>query len=185
MKVHPSLVMSLSYQESALAPALLVLALAILAVSPMSASQASPRLLPDPGLFQPWRTYDVPNVVLRRWLNEDVVYIIADEERQAFLKLRTYEEYESFIEQFWRSRDPTPETRENEFKKEHYRRIAVANRLFAYQAVPGWKTDLTGIRKYKDLPKEVKDYIKFIEDYAKVNLSANLHDLWFIQRKID
>lgn len=66
----------------------------------------------------------------QKWLNQDVVYIIDDAERAAFLKLATDPEREMFIEQFWRRRDPTPGTPENEFKEEHYRRIAYANQKY-------------------------------------------------------
>ena len=76
----------------------------------------------------------------RKWLNEDVAYIITDEERAAFKRLQTDEEREQFIEQFWLRRDPTPDTVENEFKEEHYRRIAYANEHYA-AGIPGWKTD--------------------------------------------
>lgn len=75
-----------------------------------------------------------------KWLNEDVVYIITDEEREVFLSLTTDEERENFIEQFWRRRDPDPQTAVNEFKEEHYRRIAYANEHFA-SGLPGWRTD--------------------------------------------
>ncbi len=76
----------------------------------------------------------------RKWLNEDVAYIITDEERTAFKRLQTDEEREQFIEQFWLRRDPTPDTVENEYKEEHYRRIAYANERFA-SGIPGWKSD--------------------------------------------
>src|SRR5436190_885055 len=76
----------------------------------------------------------------RKWLNEDVAYIITDEERTAFKRLQTDEEREQFIEQFWLRRDPTPDSIENEFKEEHYRRIAYTNENFA-SGIPGWKTD--------------------------------------------
>lgn len=76
----------------------------------------------------------------RKWLNEDVAYIITDEERAAFKRLQNDEEREQFIENFWLRRDPTPDTVENEFKEEHYRRIAYANEHFA-SGIPGWKTD--------------------------------------------
>jgi GWxTD domain-containing protein len=76
----------------------------------------------------------------KKWLEEDVVYIITDEEKQAFKRLQTDEERDQFIEQFWLRRDPTPDTVENEFKEEHYRRIAYANEHFA-SGIPGWKTD--------------------------------------------
>lgn len=76
----------------------------------------------------------------RKWLEEDVVYIIDPNERSVFLKLTTPEEKDQFIEQFWRRRDPDPATPENEYKEEHYRRIAYANEKF-HSGVPGWKTD--------------------------------------------
>jgi GWxTD domain-containing protein len=76
----------------------------------------------------------------RKWLNEDVAYIITDEERAAFKRLQTDEEREQFIEQFWLRRDPTPDSVENEFKEEHYRRIAYANEHYA-SGIPGWKSD--------------------------------------------
>jgi len=76
----------------------------------------------------------------KKWLDEDVAYIITDEERAAFKQLSNDEERDNFIEAFWQRRDPTPDTEENEFKEEHYRRIAYANEHFA-AGVPGWKTD--------------------------------------------
>ena len=76
----------------------------------------------------------------KQWLNEDVVYIIAPEERTAFLQLSTSEEREQFIEQFWLRRSSNPDLPENDFKEEHYRRIAYANEHYA-SGIPGWKTD--------------------------------------------
>src|SRR5579863_2178793 len=76
----------------------------------------------------------------KKWLDEEVPYIITDEERSEFLRLQTNEEREQFIEAFWQRRDPTPDTVENEFKEEHYRRIAYANERFS-SGIPGWKTD--------------------------------------------
>ncbi|HLV00354.1 MAG TPA: GWxTD domain-containing protein [Acidobacteriota bacterium] len=75
-----------------------------------------------------------------KWLNEDVVYIISDEERDVFEKLTAPEEKEQFIEQFWYRRDPDPRTPANEFKEEHYRRIAYANEKYSV-GMPGWKSD--------------------------------------------
>ena len=76
----------------------------------------------------------------KKWLNEDVVWIISDEERAAFKQLSNDEERDNFIEAFWQRRDPTPDTEENEYKEEHYRRIAYANEHFA-AGIPGWKSD--------------------------------------------
>lgn len=74
------------------------------------------------------------------WLDKDVTYIISDEEKKAFKKLATDDEREQFIGEFWRRRDPDPDTDENEFKEEYYERIAYANEHFA-SGIPGWKTD--------------------------------------------
>src|SRR5690242_6827275 len=76
----------------------------------------------------------------KQWLQEDVVYIISPEERSAFLQLATNEEREQFIEQFWLRRSSNPDLPENDFKEEHYRRIAYANEHFA-SGIPGWRTD--------------------------------------------
>jgi GWxTD domain-containing protein len=76
----------------------------------------------------------------KKWLNEDVVYIITDQERTDFKKLTTDTQRDEFVEQFWERRNPTPGSPENTFKEEHYRRTAYANTQFA-AALPGWKTD--------------------------------------------
>jgi len=76
----------------------------------------------------------------KKWLDEDVVWIISDEERAAFKQLSNDEERDQFIEAFWQRRDPTPDTEENEYKEEHYQRIAYANEHFA-AGIPGWKSD--------------------------------------------
>jgi GWxTD domain-containing protein len=78
--------------------------------------------------------------VYKKWLDEDVQYIITDEERRAFKTLKTDEERDQFIEQFWLRRDPDPDTPENEYKEEYYQRIEYANERFA-SGIPGWKTD--------------------------------------------
>jgi GWxTD domain-containing protein len=76
----------------------------------------------------------------KKWLDEDVRWIITDEEKSAFMQLSNDEERDQFIEAFWQRRDPTPDTEENEFKEEHYRRMAYANEHYA-AGIPGWKTD--------------------------------------------
>lgn len=76
----------------------------------------------------------------KKWLNEEVPYIITNEERAAFKKLGTDDEREQFIEQFWERRNPNPGSPENEFKEEYYRRIAYSNEHYA-SGLPGWKTD--------------------------------------------
>ena len=76
----------------------------------------------------------------KTWLNQDVTYIISDEETRAFKSLSNDEERDAFIEQFWLRRNPNSDSPENEFREEHYRRIAYANEHFP-AGKPGWKTD--------------------------------------------
>src|ERR1017187_8415951 len=80
---------------------------------------------------QPAPKPSLPAAQYRKWIDEDVAYIISTEERAAFERVQTDEEREKFIEQFWLRRDPTPGTVANEFKEEHYRRIAYVNEHFA------------------------------------------------------
>jgi GWxTD domain-containing protein len=76
----------------------------------------------------------------KTWLNQDVAWIISDQETKAFKNLSNDEERDAFIEQFWLRRNPNPDSPDNEFREEHYRRIAYANEHFA-AGKPGWKTD--------------------------------------------
>jgi len=91
------------------------------------------------------------------WLDKDVTYIITDEERKAFKKLETDDERERFIEEFWRRRDPDPDTDENEFREEYYERIAYANEHYA-SGIPGWKTDRGRIYITWGKPDEVESH---------------------------
>ena len=76
----------------------------------------------------------------KKWLDQDVRWIITDQERNAFLSLSNDEERDAFIEQFWRRRNPDPESPDNSYREEIYRRIAYANEHFA-AGKPGWMTD--------------------------------------------
>jgi GWxTD domain-containing protein len=93
----------------------------------------------------------------KKWLEEDVVYIITDEERAAFKQLSNDEERDNFIEAFWQRRDPTPDTEENEYKEEHYQRIAYAKEHFA-AGVAGWRTDRGRIYIVYGKPDEIDSH---------------------------
>ncbi|MDW8238682.1 MAG: GWxTD domain-containing protein [Acidobacteriota bacterium] len=95
--------------------------------------------------------------IYRRWLDEDVRWIITEEERAAFKKLATDEEREQFIEQFWLRRDPNPDTIENEYREEYYQRIAYANQHFS-SGIPGWKTDRGRIYIMFGKPDSIESY---------------------------
>ena len=93
----------------------------------------------------------------KRWLDEDVRYIITGEERKVFVQLSTDEERENFIESFWMRRDPTPDSMENEYKEEHYRRIAFSNERYA-SGIPGWRTDRGRIYIAHGPPDEIESH---------------------------
>ncbi len=95
--------------------------------------------------------------VYKKWLDEDVRWIITDEERSAFKQLSNDEERDSFIEAFWQRRDPTPDTPENEFKEDHYARMAYANEHFA-AGIPGWRTDRGRIYIMYGKPDEIDSH---------------------------
>ena len=110
----------------------------------------------------------------RKWLEEEVVYIILDREREVFLSLETVEERKSFIEAFWRKRDPNPATPENEFKEEHYRRLEYANKFLGRETfLPGWKTDRGEIYIILGEPAEIQNF----EGYNDIRETQ----MWFYQ----
>jgi len=114
----------------------------------------------------------------KKWLEEEVSYIIVPMERGVFLKLQTDRERDLFIEAFWKQRDPTPGSAENEFKTEHFRRIVHANRYLGRDAPrPGWKTDRGRI--YVILG-EARDIQKF-----EGKSSTYDAEVWFYQGKTD
>ncbi|MDH5715400.1 MAG: GWxTD domain-containing protein [Candidatus Aminicenantes bacterium] len=77
-----------------------------------------------------------------KWLNEEVVYIITEQEREFFLRLTTDEQRDKYIETFWRVRDPSPGSPRNEYKEEHYRRLEYANKFLGRETYRrGWQTD--------------------------------------------
>ena len=126
----------MSYSKSALFPAM---ALAI-SVAAGSLALAQSQKQPQDPTEKPRNVKPELKKAYKDWLDKDVTYIITDEEKKAFKKLATDDERERFIEEFWRRRDPDPDTDENEFKEEYYERIAYANENFA-SGIPGWKTD--------------------------------------------
>jgi GWxTD domain-containing protein len=118
----------------------------LIAISPVVAQQvaqdpnAAPQKLTKEQKKKAGRALKELDAQYKQWLNEDVVYIISPAERQQFLQLGTNEEREQAIEQFWLRRSSNPDLPENDFKEEHYRRIAYANEHYA-SGIPGWKTD--------------------------------------------
>jgi len=126
----------------------------------------------------------------KKWLDEEVVYIIRPLERDVFLKLQNDRERELFIEAFWKQRDPTPGTPENEFKNEHYRRINYANKYYGRSApMPGWRTDRGRIYIILGEPNDVQRFtgtqgvynceVWFYQDKASVGLPAGFNLLFF------
>lgn len=95
--------------------------------------------------------------VYKRWVDEDVRWIITDEERKTFNSLKTDDEREQFIEQFWLRRDPDPDTDVNEYREDYYQRIAYANEKYT-SGIPGWKTDRGRIYIMFGKPDQVESH---------------------------
>lgn len=130
-------------------------------------------ILPSQGIVERKSIKELPPN-FKRWLEEEVIYIISGMEREVFLQLQTDRERESFIEAFWNHKDPTPGTPKNEFKEEHYRRINYANRYFGRGVpIPGWKTDRGRIYI---LLGEALDIERFIGETQIYNT-----EIWFYQ----
>ena len=114
----------------------------------------------------------------KKWLEEEVVYIITPVEEEVFKILKSERERDLFIEAFWQQRDPTPGTEENEFKKEHYRRINYANHFHGRsQPKPGWKTDRGRIYIILGEPNDIVRYEGQSQVYAT--------EVWFYQGLTD
>ena len=120
---------------------------------------------------------DLPPVY-KKWLDEEVVYIISPLEKQVFEKLQTDRERDLFIQAFWKQRDPTPGTEENEFRTEHYRRITHANYYYGRQSpLPGWKTDRGRIYIILGEPNDIQRFESGQETYPA--------EIWFYQDKAE
>ena len=139
---------------------LVLLFLGLLAVAAFAQDNAVPKA-------------SVPGGVYQHWLDEDVIYIIAPEERAAFLCLATNDERDQFIVQFWLHRDATPDTPKNEFKEEHYRRIAYSNENLA-DSLPGWKTDRGRVYIIEGPPETIRSVVP----QSRVNAKDHREQIW-------
>jgi GWxTD domain-containing protein len=157
-----------------------ILVLAVLA------SLASAAALPGQAKKSP---KDLPQEY-RIWLDEDVVYIITPKERDVFLRLESDRDRNLFINAFWKQRDPTPDTEENEFRKEHYRRIQHANQFFGKSSPgPGWQSDMGRIYIILGEPKSVDKFenlydvkptiIWFYSDMAEFGLPSSFNVVFY------
>jgi GWxTD domain-containing protein len=110
----------------------------------------------------------------RTWLEEEVVYIITPKERDVFLRLESDREREIFIKAFWKQRDPDPNTDKNEYREEHYRRIAYANQWFGRNSPgPGWRTDMGRIYILLGEPKTIDRFENLTQVFPTV--------IWFYE----
>ena len=114
------------------------------------------------------------SLIYRKWLQEEVAYIITENERKVFLQLDNDRERDMFIESFWKQRDPNPNTPENEFRIEHARRFKYANEKIGLGSPsPGWRTDMGRIYIILGEPKMIERYENMTEVYPTI--------VWFYQ----
>ncbi|MDD8013595.1 MAG: GWxTD domain-containing protein [Acidobacteriota bacterium] len=110
----------------------------------------------------------------RTWLTEEVVYIITPSEKEVFLQLESDRERDTFISAFWKQRNPNPNLPENEYKVEHYKRIAYANNWFGKDSPgPGWRTDMGRIYITLGPPHQIQRFENVNEIYPTI--------IWFYQ----
>jgi GWxTD domain-containing protein len=105
----------------------------------------------------------------RKWLEEEVVYIITPKEKEVFLQLETDREREIFIDAFWKQRDPDLLTPENEFRVEHYKRVAYANQFLGREGPgAGWRSDMGRLYIILGAPQQIERYENLTEIYPVV-----------------
>jgi GWxTD domain-containing protein len=131
----------------------------------------------------------------RKWLEEEVVYIIGPREKEVFSKLENARDRDLFIEAFWKHRDPTPGTPENEFKTEHYRRIAHVNHFFGRTAPkPGWRTDRgrmyiilgepNDIQRFEGRSQVYNSEVWFYQGKSELGLPPGFHLVFFQEGRV-
>ena len=131
---------------------------------------------PLPG--QPVKSVRALPEIYKKWLDEEVVYIITPKEKEVFLRLENDRERELFIEAFWKQRDPNPNTPENEFKKEHFRRISYVNQWFGRDTPgAGWRTPMGRIYIILGEPNSIDKFESLTEIYPTI--------IWFYEGKIE
>jgi len=107
--------------------------------------------------------------MFRKWLEEEVIYIITPTEKEVFLQLETDRERVQFMEAFWKYREPNPNTPENEFKEEHYRRIKYANQYFGKEGPgAGWRSAMGRIYIILGEPGYIERFENMAEVYPMV-----------------
>jgi GWxTD domain-containing protein len=110
----------------------------------------------------------------RHWINEEVNYIISTDEKKAFLGLKSDEERDHFIKNFWALRNPDPHSDSNSYRDEHYRRLAYANQMFGHPMMgDGWHTDMGQIYITLGAPKQKADY--------QTGQNVRQMQIWFYQ----
>ena len=78
----------------------------------------------------------------KQWLNL-VAYHIQPIERDVFMQLKDDRDRDLFIETFWKQRDPTPGTPENEYEDELHKRFKYVNEFLGRTTNrEGWRTDM-------------------------------------------
>jgi len=131
----------------------------------------------------------------RKWLMEEVIYIIGPREKEVFSKLVNDRDRDLFIEAFWKHRDPTPGTPENEFKTEHYRRIAHVNHFFGRTAPkPGWRTDRgrmyiilgepNDIQRFEGRSQVYNSEVWFYQGKSELGLPPGFHLVFFQEGRV-
>ncbi|MBS1494375.1 MAG: GWxTD domain-containing protein [Bacteroidetes bacterium] len=91
-------------------------------------------------------------------LFDKTIYIRDDNETKTYRNLNTLEEKRKFMYAFWKKRDDSPMTPQNEFKINYFKRMNEANNRFKEDYNPGWKTDRGRIYVQYGPPDQINHY---------------------------
>jgi GWxTD domain-containing protein len=132
---------------------LILIALAAFSLGQIAIGQTKPA---DDPQNKPRKEKQEPDRAFIDWLKE-VEPILSQSEIDAWKKLKTNEEREQFIKDIWNTRDPDPDTEENEYREAYYERLAYVNEHFS-SGKPGYKTDRGRIYLKYGRPDEVESH---------------------------
>lgn len=90
------------------------------------------------------------------WLKKEVKLLLSSGEEKEFETLKTDKEKDKFIELFWAKRDPLPQSKENEFKEEWYKRLEYVNKNLNYGPRRGIHSDMGKVYMLLGPPAQTK-----------------------------
>ena len=86
---------------------------------------------------------------------DQLKYVASSDEIKKLKQVPEDKRMQAWLE-FWKSKDPTPNTPENELRDEYYRRLKYVNQNFTLPTLEGWETDMGMVYMVYGPPDEVE-----------------------------